>query len=542
MLDSLDFFEVASLLNHSKSIKINTSPKKQEKGAWACYEGEYIVHGERIDFEILYLYSKITNDEIRRAERYFSKGKTRIVFPPSLDRRTQFHRKVFREAKSLSTIREYLTSFFAEELKEYNARLKERKPQHYIDPQIKVPRGAKRKIPNPLLGGLREPSEQGELIVLLAEPGQGKTYMAEYIVSALAEREEGLFPIYVNADQWLTMAPAEIGSLWKTITHSFRHLESPIGWVAGCEEEFIQTTLKAGIFCIIFDGFDEYILYNQGKIGAIEALEALSALVHQTEAPILVTSRTSFWESEVKSQIDEMEGEIFAYNEYVLCPFSPEQAKKYFQSRLDEAVVDRATNLYRTLHKSDEQFVGRGFVLSLIADLFEDKQFLGNIGAPSSLLWLIEALCRREVRRQKLPINESEQTKTLTLFAAEELQGEHPNDDLLDYCIGNIAPKLSDGARKECINNMRPHPLISYDKANELWRFKQKQVRVMVLACFLLESNIEDLKRFNERAEIDDDLIADISLNLDHLIRTRQQEVCNIINRLLEASPRACSH
>jgi len=340
-MEVIDFKEIANLLNNTNSVEISTEPVKSKKGSWDLYTGQYKVHGERLDFEILYLHSKVTVDELNlAAQSVFKKHHTRVVFPASLDQRLKAHRKIFKEAKDLMTTKEYMVSLLSEELKTYSNKLKKRKPKYYTNPKIEVPAGLNRKFPNPIYGALTDPRDAGELIVLLAQPGQGKTFMSEYIVSKIAEDGKYFFPIYINAEQWATMGHAELGSLWKTITHSFRHLEAPIGWLTGREEAFMQTTLKAGLFCIIFDGFDEYILQNHGKVSAIEAIALLSELVEETSARVLVTSRSTFWESEIDAQMNDQHA--IEFTKYKIQPFDPELAKSYFKSRIKNT---RAANL-----------------------------------------------------------------------------------------------------------------------------------------------------------------------------------------------------
>src|SRR5262249_8246491 len=137
--------------------------------------------------------------------------------------------------------------------------------------------------------------------------------------------------------------------LFRTITHSFRHHDSPISWLEGHEEEFLKTTLKAGIFRIIFDGLDEYVLRTSpnGAIRPGEAIEALLELSEATGARILVTSRTSFWNVNLPAEdLKEIaEGrKLFVYE---IRPFDIQHARNYFANRLkDSAKVDQAIQLF----------------------------------------------------------------------------------------------------------------------------------------------------------------------------------------------------
>ena len=366
-MEPLTFREIAALLNHSRTTRISEEPFEQVSGSWGLYNGEHRVHTDSIKFEVLYLHSNATTDALRNVGKRFKPNQTHVVYAPSLDNRTKLHHDLFKlKAKGFWNTTGYLASFFREELDAYNQKLIARAPKYYVEPRFEVPSGATRKIPNPIQAFLEDVAAASEtapgwLGVLLAGPGQGKTFTSEYLVSKMAQSKK-LFPIYINSDQWRTIAPDDFGNLQKTIIHSFRHFETPIGWLEGCEEEFLMVTLKARLFRIVFDGFDEYVLRNQGRVSAPETLRALAKFVEVTGTRIAVTSRTSFWNSEIENVEEYLEGARLSV--YTQLPFNTGQAKNYFSDRLeDPKSVERATLLYDSLRKQDEEFVGRGFVL-----------------------------------------------------------------------------------------------------------------------------------------------------------------------------------
>lgn len=60
----------------------------------------------------------------------------------------------------------------------------------------------------------------------------------------------------------------------------------------------------------MFDGFDEYILRNRGNVQPMEVLRPLADLAGTTSTRIVITSRTSFWntnllEAEVEDFLQE---------------------------------------------------------------------------------------------------------------------------------------------------------------------------------------------------------------------------------------------
>ncbi len=246
---SFDFAEIIQLLNHSKNISIESTPTASADGRWTIHRGRYSVHTSTSAFEVLYLGSGATHSDIDAAAEHYTPGLTQVVYASSLDRRRRkYHRERFPEsAGQFWSMKEYLRSFIREEVDAYLKQLKSLATPFYTEPPMETPLGTTGKRPNRLLDFLRSPRFEDEadegLSVLLGEPGQGKTYMSQFLVSTLAGST--LVPIYISSAQWESMPRDHLGSLQKTITHSFRHFESPIAWVEGQEERFLRATLKA---------------------------------------------------------------------------------------------------------------------------------------------------------------------------------------------------------------------------------------------------------------------------------------------------------
>ena len=265
MAQSFDFGEIISLLNHSKNIAIDSPPVVEQPGRWSLHTGRYTVHTSTTAFQVLYIGASATQADVDDAARHYDAGSTQVVYANSLDRhaRKYHHERLGRSPERFWSTRDYLKSFIRDELDAYLAQLTKLKPQFYTEPQVETPLGVKGRRPNRLLSFLKSPRFETEtaegLTVLLGEPGQGKTYMSQHLVSTLA-RSSDLVPIYINSSQWQSMSRNDLSSLQKTIAHSFRYFEAPIAWFEGQEDRFLRATLKADLFRVVFDGFDEYLL------------------------------------------------------------------------------------------------------------------------------------------------------------------------------------------------------------------------------------------------------------------------------------------
>ena len=554
-MQPLEFGELAELLNHSRHVTLDSKPILESHGNWTLYRGEYRVHMSRAPFEVLYLSSKATSEAVRDARsRAFKPGQTQVVYPRSLDQRQKAHHELLRkDAKGFWTIRQYLYSFLSDDLKAYSNQIRGKKPRYYVQPRVRVPAGARHKDPNPLMLVLRDqpynPEDRGRLAVLLADAGQGKTYMCDFLSSELITRKEEVIPIYISAEQWHGMDLDDLASFSKTVIRSFRHFGHPISWAEGYEEQFLRVSLKAGLFKIVFDGFDEYVLRNQGRVTAQEALANIVSLTELTGTDIVITSRTWFWESEFGADTRDDD----PFDRYYLEPFDRQEAKQYFENRFQSETrrKQRAIEIFTSLLSDVGQpFAGRGFVLGLVADLVADDSHTPPI-ADGSIGWVLHGLCEREERRQALPINADQQLDTLTQFAIDTASGDPESEATIDFALHVCAETLDERTRKDCLRKMSAHPLIR-EMSGEIesrWEFTQPQVRILLLARYLISSAQDQkrkgaLQRFSRAATLSEGDESDLSMMLIDLVCTQSVDanraiVTDLVEKFLafEARP-----
>lgn len=493
-----DFEEVARLINHTRTTQINVDePKRRFEDKWVHYQGYHRVHQSQYPFEVLSLQSRATKEAIERAAREINfNGDTHVVYAPSLSR-LNVENLIPVDKSHIWTTPEYLRSFLRDEFDTYLSALREQRPEIFIDPHVRTPAGIPKKVPNPLLNFLKDPESKqvdGRVAILLAEPGQGKTFMCRHLVAQLADAKAGSIPIMIDSSQWNDMPAAELRSLSKTMLHSFRYFNAPISWLDGHEEEFLRTALKADLLRVVFDGFDEYVLRSQSTVSPDEVLETLVELASSTSARILITSRTSFW------QMSFPDGTFGAADGasrplvYRIEPFTVENARNYFSQRLSESKASRAEQLFGGLRAMDQNLAGRGFILSLVADLAERGPASGSLPIPEGhpLRWLLRALCEREVLRQALPVTADDQLRILRQFAVDQVEGEEPSTATLEYAVGIVRPDLPEASLADLISKFGSHPLI--ERVNgEKWEFKQQQSKALLVAEYMLEATSAQL-------------------------------------------------
>lgn len=561
----LDFREVAHLINNSRVTEINLEPVKQEPGKWAIYSGVNKVPHFTYQFYVLYLFADSTKESVARASKSITNPKkTQIVYAPSIGLHIKDElRKAFREIAGVRNTTEYISDFVHDQLRAYHdIIIKENTPQYFIDPPYETPSGFRRKYPNPLKLFLSDNhpeinTKEGAVSILLAEPGQGKTYTAQYLASELCKNN--MIPIYIHSQQWVSLSSTDLSSLWKTIINSFKYFETPIDWIEGCEEEFLNVALRAGLFRIIFDGFDEYILWNRGNVDPNDTLKNIVQLANTSGCKILITSRTSFWHSEVEDKYFS-DVPIKPYI-YMILPFDRNHANNYFNERLhnDRLRVKQALSVYDALSRigttsESANFAGRGFILNLIADLVEksDGTSITFTGATPIIQWIMRSFCEREVKRQKLPITAEQQLEIFREFAEHASRDDfQPTTQLLrDMITGcveglkdeDLAMLLGESSTKQASSySLQDHPLIRKNESGE-WDFVHEQIRFALLAEQILvyiKKSSNALKNFFMNVKLKGSLQIDLATALiDQIISTvmpleAKKEIQAMINALL---------
>jgi hypothetical protein len=501
-LNPISFHDVANLVNRISGTRINVeSPVAMEPEQYAVYAGSVSSSGFSFDFEILYLYAGATKEGARGARallaRRNDKSRMKAVYAPSIT--ASIVEEVRRSGIECISLADYFLSFMSQQTEAYIGKIKQLSFKDYIDPQIDTPTGFTKRNPNPVLGFLLTPERsvnRGEVAVLLGEPGQGKTHMSKYLASELTAKKR--IPIYVHSEQWTRMQVDDLSSIWKTIVASFRYFDAPIGWAEGVEREFVRVSLRLGIFRLIFDGFDEFILWNRGTVAPQDSLQELLNLADETGTTLCITSRTSFWKAEI-SEVDGNEsafghGQLYAFT---ICPFDRNHARNYFIKRFGDNApqVDASVRLFDRLKQDTSNdamsFVGRGFFLSLIADLISRGFSAERVGADglTRLQWIMDALCQREQTRQQLPLDSPAQLKVLREFAEITARGE-PRSSATLRMVLEVITDLDPQQIEQLVTKpakLKDHPLISHSPNSGGWFYTQDQIEYALLAERVLE-------------------------------------------------------
>lgn len=506
----LDFGEVIELVNRTGMLQMNPEPVARDGGRWSLYAGTVRIGAMELIHNVLYLMPGLSRRTelaagiaaLKLQDRGSSKGQ--IVYAdilvdddrfPSLGRNDQTFGNYVR-----SGARQFFMSLAKQQLATYLSNIRQLDLRDYVDPSLATVAnghdvGAATNIRQAVLSPLRR--RDPALSVLVAEPGQGKTYLCRYIAQTAATM--GFIPLLVTSDQWGSMAATDLQSPWKVIVNALQHFEAPIPWADGAEEIFVRVAQKTGAFLLIFDAFDEYILRASGSVNATDVLQSFRELALSSSSQILLTSRTAFWESGADEVFSSFREEGFTARCFEIKPFDREHAKVYFERKLDgnASGVASALVLFNRIKNlqgdSGVDLAGRGFLVYLIADIFlrtshSNDTLLNETGdAVHPLDWICWNFCTREDRRQNLGLDAATQLlffEELAEAVVVENGASTSTVTLLMELIGSIDPEAARmlvGTDEGQPGKLAYHPLLRRDK-DAKWSFSQDQIHFLFLA------------------------------------------------------------
>lgn len=513
MAERLEFAEVSRLVSRGGTTTIDEAPTEQVPKAFDIFGGRHEVAGRVFPFTVLVIRSDATKEGIREAAtRARTESDVDVVYSRSMEerlrlrdesRRAELRAALGRDIRFFS-INDYLRTYVAGGLTGYLEAINKQRPEDFVWPKVIPPNQlGPKKNPNPLLSFLIDDSGHGGLAILVAEPGQGKTYLSRVLAAELAKKR--IIPVLVMSDQWRLLDPDDFADLPRTLVNTFRQAQASVPWLDGSEAEFLRATLKAELISVIFDGFDEYILRNGGRVTTADALQSLADLASQTGGRIVVTSRASFWEAEGEEAVSTAALDERVHR-FTLAPFDREEAKNYFKMTLSgsgedgERALNRAIDLFSRLLSGPSAgagFAGRGFILYLIRDLIErtDRNPDSVAGGSDVLAWLIRTLCEREQVRQALGVTAEEQVEALKLFAESVFSESGRDSQQLRIAVQLACAGLDDRRLNEMVGGvgaqrgkLADHPLLAYDPVRDEWKFRQEEVAFQLLAEGIAES------------------------------------------------------
>lgn len=373
-------------------------------------------------------------------------------------------------------------------------------------------------------------NKRERLVVLKASAGVGKTTLCRHLVKEFAKKisRHRVVPVYVEAAHWGGRVNSMSG-LWDIIQMSLQNYDPG----SGISKALFEAALKRGLILFVLDGFDELCSSPKSSISAAEVIENLRELAEDSEARIVLTTRTPYWDAEIGADLPD----TYSLD---LLSFNPQQAKDYIRKFFEnnDAKFEAARQIYAdvTAHASSpdnsggarEQFWTLPIAVSMICEAVKAGVSRSDWGS-FSLEALLVAICDRETKRQNLSVGGGRQLavfKELALLDANNAIASFERDDL-----------LAAGIPESDASKFLSHPLL---RALDDGRFS---FSYDFLGPFLRALAIKEAissKEVKVRASIIDAMRAEENgkgFQMDHLARLLEKEDLEALYAFLDKVP-----
>ena len=335
------------------------------------------------------------------------------------------------------------------------------KGDHYVSPSLEGLNGGVDPVDFLVNFCSGERKDHHNVIVIKANPGVGKTALATMVAFELSKKWERakVVPVFLPADIWRSMGPANLVDV-------LRQMQFPL-----CDDEdAFSRLLQQGYIALIFDGFDELHDDNQTPRERFEWLRNISA---SSNARIIVTVRSSFWEREIVGS--EAQSDL---NSFRIAPFSRDDRNLYWRSRLkDDVQVQQATRMLGQYIKSSGDENIELFQLpncaSMIADCVESAQKEGSTADDAGLSTeteaidgdLVDRFFREVMERER--IRQGLETSTGDVRAAlEEISVNYQDDEQFDEDDLQLA-----GLAEQDLPKLRDYAFLTHEQTGK-FRFR----------------------------------------------------------------------
>lgn len=265
----------------------------------------------------------------------------------------------------------------------------------------------------------------GTVLVLRAPAAVGKTTLLRIVVQRLLKSKDQYraIPIFIESAHWSQLRLESVSGLWEVVRNSLMRFAPDLVM----SKSLFEAALKTGNIVFIFDGLDELCGRRDVSISAVDIVDELASIARGTNARILLSTRTAYWDSEIARTWENV-------SKLDLAPFNRQQALSYFERRFsnDISLQKRCHALYQKLIQASQhpanpggsraQFANLPACVSLVADTVEriNGEELQFQSAQSIAEQMLAFLCGRDRQRKTLTTPPLEQLFSFAQVAASQ--------------------------------------------------------------------------------------------------------------------------
>lgn len=473
-----------------KDLKLLGYTNIKERGSsseynpdWKIFSAETVAGIKKVKHEFAYLYSRCSQENAKILKSSVKTPDNFFIITTKSGLSSKFLQSAYPQDVAVhiyeDLIWEKIKTIFQEYVNALNAGITTEK--YYVTPRSEGAHPSRDRLDETIISYLEGKENAERIRVVSASAGVGKTTLSRHVITKLAKNsaKNHVIPTYLESSHWGKLQLKSVEDLWEIIHNSLIAFSPNLT----ITEDLFKHALTQGWLVFVFDGFDELCGQHESHFRAREVLDWLINIAKETDARIVITTRTLFWDKEV--------GETSEVVLQKLLPFQTPQAKDYFQKFFpeDNKSADRSVTLYKQLIEKSQrpresgggrvQFVNLPLCVGMIAQFVGGGGNLLEIGGGGTLIeQFLTQILQRERARQQLETSAKDQLSAFEEIAVDSVYSRYTEFEL------ELLLLPVPGFVKSDISRLNVHPFLQATD-NKKYRFSYAFLEPYLLASYL---------------------------------------------------------
>ncbi len=405
-------------IGENKSLSSTNQP-------WRIFNAEAVAGIQKVKHIFAYLQASCTKQDAKNLAKLIKVSSNFFIITPQSGLSNEALKSIFGRDSQIAIYEDLIWEKIQTIFQEYVCSLGTEitTEEYYVTPRSEDAKSSRDRLDDAIISYLEGQKDVGRISVVSASAGVGKTTLSRYVVKKLAEISSSarVIPTYVESSHWRKFPLESVEDIWQIIDNSLSRFSSHLK----ITEDLFKYALKQGYLVFIFDGFDELCGQRESHFNARDVLDWLIDIVRGTDARIVITTRTLFWDKEV--------GETPEYTVLQrLRTFETQQAKDYFHKFFpgDKESSNMSVSLYKQLIKKSQrpreqgggrvQFVNLPLCVGMIARFVKEGGNSLTIGDNGTIIeQFLTQVLERERARQNLKTSAKQQLDAFEEIAVD---------------------------------------------------------------------------------------------------------------------------